>query len=228
LIIYLIRENKREGYPLETHVGPIDGWPPRPWAKTYLLEDGHTVQKPDDFVSPQTLNGEPIHGWSGAPLEPVGDPLLAGVGPGAWADRADVTEKTYEGEAKLVPLRAAVGFDIAGRDRDPRGMPALGADGESGGTVVDLWVDRSEMIVRHLEIAVPMPGGGTRNVLLPINFARLSADGVHVKAIYADQFRKVPGTRDPQLVTMLEEEKIMAFYGAGTLYADADRAEPLF
>jgi hypothetical protein len=27
---------------------------------------------------------------------------------------------------------------------------------------------------------------------------------------------------------MLEEEKIMAFYGAGTLYADPERAEPLF
>jgi photosynthetic reaction center H subunit len=174
------------------------------------------------------LKAVPVDGYNGSPLVPTGNPMVDGVGPAAWADRADVTEKTYEGEPKLVPLRAAVGFDIAGRDRDPRGMPALGADGESGGTVVDLWVDRSEMIVRHLEIAVPMPGGGTRNVLLPINFARLSADGVHVKAIYADQFRKVPGTRDPQLVTMLEEEKIMAFYGAGTLYADADRAEPLF
>ena len=228
VIIYLIRENKREGYPLETADGQIEGWPPRPRPKTYLLEGGHTVQKPDDFVSPQTLNAEPTHRLNGAPLLPIGDPLLAGVGPGAWADRADVTEKTYEGDAKLVPLRAAPGFQVSTRDRDPRGRPAIGADGEVGGTVVDVWVDKSEMIVRHYEVAVPMAGGGTRNVLLPINFARPAADGVHVHAIYGEQFRKVPGTRDPHQVTMLEEEKIMAFYGAGTLYADAERAEPLF
>ena len=29
------------------------------------------------------------------------------------------------------------------------------------------------------------------------------------------------------MVTLLEEERIMAYYGAGTLYADADRAEPI-
>ena len=30
-----------------------------------------------------------------------------------------------------------------------------------------------------------------------------------------------------QLVTMLEEERIQAYYGAGTLYAEPGRAEPL-
>jgi photosynthetic reaction center H subunit len=37
----------------------------------------------------------------------------------------------------------------------------------------------------------------------------------------------VPGTKQPEQVTLLEEEKIMAYYGAGTLYATPDRAEPL-
>jgi photosynthetic reaction center H subunit len=228
LIVYLVRENKREGYPLETSDGPIDGWPPRPRPKTYLLEGGHTVHKPDDVVSPQTLNAAPTHRFNGAPLEPTGDPLLAGVGPGAWADRADVTEKTIDGDPKLVPLRAAPGYEVSLRDRDPRGLAAIGADGETGGTVVDLWLDKSEMTVRYFEVAVPMAGGATRNVLLPVNFAKAGADGVHVHAIHGEQFRRVPGTRDPQQVTMLEEEKIMAYYGAGMLYADAERAEPLF
>jgi photosynthetic reaction center H subunit len=49
-----------------------------------------------------------------------------------------------------------------------------------------------------------------------------------VASLYAAQFAGVPGTRDPQQVTMLEEEKIMAYYGAGLLYADPKRAEPLF
>ena len=76
LIIYLVRENKREGYPLETDNGPIDGWPPRPRPKTYLLEGGKSVDIPNDFVSPQKLQAEPIHGWLGAPIEPTGNPLL--------------------------------------------------------------------------------------------------------------------------------------------------------
>jgi photosynthetic reaction center H subunit len=37
----------------------------------------------------------------------------------------------------------------------------------------------------------------------------------------------VPALKSPDRVTLLEEEKIMAYYGAGTLYATADRQEPL-
>jgi photosynthetic reaction center H subunit len=107
-------------------------------------------------------------------------------------------------------------------------MTVLGGDGERGGSVIDVWMDTSEAIARYLEIAVPMAGGGARNVLLPINFARIGRDAVRVHAIYGEHFVQVPGTRDPQQVTMLEEEKIMAFYGAGLLYADPERAEPLF
>lgn len=230
LIIYLVRENKREGYPLETDNGPIDGWPPRPPPKTYLLEGGKSVDIPNDFVSPQKLQAEPIHGWLGAPIEPTGNPLLAGVGPGAWADRADVAELTIEGDPKLVPLRIATGYDIADAPfaRDPRGLPVVGGDGETGGLVVDLWLDKSEATVRYFEVAVTLPGGGTRNVLLPVNFARTGRESVRVHAIYGEHFAQVPGTRDPQQVTMLEEEKIMAYYGAGLLYADPERAEPLF
>ena len=43
----------------------------------------------------------------GAPLEPVGDPLLAGVGPGAWAMRADRPDVDPHGAPKIVPLRVA-------------------------------------------------------------------------------------------------------------------------
>jgi photosynthetic reaction center H subunit len=37
----------------------------------------------------------------------------------------------------------------------------------------------------------------------------------------------VPATRSPDQVTKLEEEKISAYYGGGTLYADPARSEPL-
>jgi photosynthetic reaction center H subunit len=230
LIVYLIRENKREGYPLHSVNGPVEGWPPRPWPKTYLLEGGATVVVPNDVVSPQKLNAEPAFGWNGdgVPIEPVGDPLVAGVGPGSWADRADVPELTFGGVPKLVPLRTLPDYTVATLGRDPRGDAVIGGDGETGGTCVDIWVDTSEAIVRLLEVSVPLADGATRNVLLPINFARLTRRGVRVPALHAAQFAGVPGTRDAHQVTMLEEEKIMAYWGAGLLYASPERAEPLF
>lgn len=36
LVVYLRREDKREGYPLESPQGPREGWPPVPEKKTYL------------------------------------------------------------------------------------------------------------------------------------------------------------------------------------------------
>jgi photosynthetic reaction center H subunit len=36
LIIYLRKEDKREGYPLESPQGPREGWPVRPPKKTYI------------------------------------------------------------------------------------------------------------------------------------------------------------------------------------------------
>jgi photosynthetic reaction center H subunit len=48
-----------------------------------------------------------------------------------------------------------------------------------------------------------------------------------VHALYAHQFANVPKTRAPEKVTFLEEEKIMAYYGAGLLYADPERQEPM-
>ena len=109
------------------------------------------------------------------------------------------------------------------RDNDPRGLPVYGADGAVAGQVADLWVDRMEMMFRYIEVA--LPDGGRR--LLPIPFARIKKDGVEVHALLARQFADVPSTRSPEQVTMLEEEKICACYGAGQLYATPDRKEPI-
>ena len=226
LIYYLLRENHREGYPMAPgrENGPkTDGWPAVPKPKTYKLANGHEVLSPDHNRADGDYHGQPTHGWIGAPLEPVGDPLLAGVGPGAWAKRADVPDMTFEGEAKIVPLRVADGHGVAIQDTDPRGLPVIGADGEQAGTVQDLWIDKSEMMFRYLEVV--LPAGAT--VLLPINFARIRKDGVQVHALLSDQFAGVPTTRHPEQITMLEEEKITAYYGAGTLYATPQRQEPL-
>jgi photosynthetic reaction center H subunit len=89
--------------------------------------------------------------------------------------------------------------------------------------VVDAWVDRSERLFRYFEVKV-----GERTVLLPANFSRVNGNGtIKVHSILAKHFINVPGLRHPEQVTLLEEEKICAYYGAGTLYATPDRMGPL-
>ena len=102
----------------------------------------------------------------------------------------------------------------------------IGGDGKPGGTVRDLWLDQSEMLFRYLEIEIPV-AGGTRRVLLPIPFARIRRTEVEVDAIFGSHFAQVPTTRHPEQITFLEEDKITAFYGAGTLYAEPSRGEPI-
>ncbi len=230
LIYYLHREDKREGYPLESDRSggriEVQGWPRVPTPKSFHLSDGRIVMSPNFRVSSQVLGGRPSAGHLGAPLEPLGDPMLAAVGPGSYADRADIADMTAEGVHRIVPLRAAASFEVSAHDRDPRGLPVLGADRAIAGHVRELWVDRAEVIFRYLEVEVAVPGG-SRHVLLPVNFARIGDQQVKVRSILAAQFAQVPGTRDPDSVTLLEEDKIMAYYGGGTLYATPDRQEPL-
>jgi photosynthetic reaction center H subunit len=227
LVYYLHQENKREGYPLESDRSPhvtVQGWPPIPAPKTFLLRDG-SIKVLDNSEKPQTdIAAVPTANFLGAPLSPTGNPMLDGVGAGAWAARADVPDTTYEGDLKIVPLRAAPGYGVLSSDPDPRGLEVIGADGQSGGTVVDIWVDRSEKIFRYLEVEA---SGGARRVLLPINFCRISASSVKVRSILGHQFAHVPGLRQPEQVTFLEEEKVMAYYGGGVLYAEPSRQEPI-
>jgi photosynthetic reaction center H subunit len=162
---------------------------------------------------------------TGAPIDPPGDPLLSNMGPAAYADRADHPDLTVHGEPKVVPMRIAQNFYVEPRDPDPRGMAMLGLDERIAGTVVDLWVDRSEPSVRYFEVEV---AGTGRNVLVPFTVCRVNArrGTVRTKAILARQFANVPVTASPERVTLLEEDKIMAYFAGGYLYATADRARP--
>jgi len=90
--------------------------------------------------------------------------------------------------------------------------------------VRDFWVDRSEMIFRYIEMTVK---GTDKHVLIPINFARIHEDAIDVHALMSHQFANVPATKSPDQVTMLEEEKIMGYFGAGLLYAEPNRQDPL-
>lgn len=226
LVWYLHRENKREGYPLESDRSgriTVQGFPGVPPPKTFLMRDGSTVTVPKDGIGREPIAARPAGSFPGAPLVPTGNPFLDNLGPGSYTRRADVPDLTLTGEPKIVPLRDAPGYGVATQDPDPRGKPVWGADGLRGGTVRDLWVDRSEAVFRYLEVST----AGGRNVLLPLNFARITERGVKVASILGGQFDGAPAPRQPNQVTLYEEEKIGAYYGAGTLYATPERAEPL-
>jgi photosynthetic reaction center H subunit len=92
--------------------------------------------------------------------------------------------------------------------------------------VKELWIDQAEVMIRYLEIET-LPEFGGRRVLLPMNFSRVRPDYINVKSILGNQFALVPGLKSQDQITLLEEEKIMAYYGGGTLYATPERQEPL-
>ena len=229
LVYYLHQENKREGYPLESNLpgrNEIVGYPPLPSPKTYRLADGTSVTVPRPRDAPAVIDAVRVGGFPGAPIEPIGDGMGAGIGPGAYAQRRDTPDVTVDGEPRIVPLRAAPGYAVAARDIDPRGLQVLGSDLVIAGVVRDVWVDRSEALFRYLEVEVP-GAAGRGTVLLPVNFSRIDVRRVMVDSIMGRHFAGVPQTRDADLVTSLEEDKIVAYYGSGTLYAHPSRAEPL-
>jgi len=231
LVYYLHRENKREGYPLDSDRTErsggrvqVKGFPAPPPPKTYILPHGGTYSAPHDMRDTRPIAATPVAGFPGAPLEPNNsNPMLDCVGPGSYAERADEPDLTYDGQLKIVPMRSDPEFSII-KSRDPRGCPVFGADGVQGGMVVDLWVDRSESVLRYIEIETE----GARRVLVPATFSNVSRRSVQVDSILGSQFAQVPALRQPERITLLEEERICAYYGAGTLYATAERREPLF
>jgi photosynthetic reaction center H subunit len=233
LVYYLHRENKREGYPLESDGRRgrvvIQGFPDVPPPKTFRMRDGTTFQAPgpNSAFQPRPANATTTtNGYPGNPIVPTGNPMLAGVGPGAWAERADVPDTTLEDGLRIVPLRVATDHDVASADIDPRGLPIYGDDNIRGGTVVDLWVDRSEAIFRYLEVEVPI-AGGSRRVLVPMTLVKVRDRFVDVASILGKHFADVPATKQPEQITRREEDIICAYYAAGTLYATPARQEPL-
>lgn len=227
LIVWLVREGKREGYPLVSDrrdYVDIEGWPSIPAPKTYKLADGSEVKAPHDRDrDAPALSYRRSAEFPGSPIEPVGNPLGAGIGPGAWTARADHPDALRDGSPKIRPLRLDADYSVSVHDTDPRGLAVMGCDGEVGGKVVDLWVDRAEMLFRYLEVQT----NNGKRILLPIPFARITKKGVKVVAIRGEQFADAPTTKSMEEVTLLEEDKISGYFGGGYLYATPARQEPL-
>jgi photosynthetic reaction center H subunit len=228
LVFYLQKESRREGFPLQSDKSdqPRDvrtSYMPRP--KMYRLKGGSTVMAPNFKRENQAIKARRMGPWGGAAHVPTGDPMLDAIGPASYAQRSDTPDRMDSGAPRIVPLRRDEHYHVEERDPNPVGMAVVGADGIKAGTVTDIWVDRAESVIRYLEVAV-----GPRSVLLPMNFADTISDAkrtVTVNAILARHFANVPAIKNPDQVTLLEEDKIAGYYGGGLLYATPARAEPL-
>jgi photosynthetic reaction center H subunit len=231
LIYYLRREDKREGYPLEPDRGGtvrVEGFPAVPPPKTFKLPGGAIYQAPPGNPEVREIRTRSVQP-TGSPQQPTGNPMLDAVGPASYAERADKPEKMSTGEPLIVPLRVAVGFSVAAEDSDPRGMDVVGADGIVAGKVSEIWVDRAEPQIRYLEVALAATTGTGRTVLLPITAARISKRRrcINVVSILAGQFAQVPAIANSDQVTLLEEDRITAYYAGGQLYAVPSRLGPI-
>lgn len=229
LVYYLQTENMREGYPLETDDGaiaPNQGPFPVPKDKTFVLPHGR-----GEVTVPSGQRGDrPVLALqrtskaAGSPYVPTGDPMMDGVGPASWAPRRDVPELDAHGHAKIQPMSKLTDFNVSA-GTDPRGKPVVTGDGEVVGRITDMWIDVPEQLVRFLSMDVNPEGTG-KTRLIPMNFARIKADRVVIRALYAGNVDGIPTIKGDAEVTLLEEEKVMAYFGGGTLYADPSRVEP--
>lgn len=228
LIFYLRREDRREGYPLEDTVSgrlTVAGGPLSAAAtKSFKLPFGQgTVTAPTKGREPVDIAARRTDRFPGAPYAPTGDPLADGIGPAAWADRAKRPDLDMEGHPRIVPLGVATGFSIAREDSDLSGFDVVGADGASAGTVSDLWIDKSDRLVRYIQVET---SGGA--VLAPMMMARIDRRGrrVVIDALLASQFAAVPKIAATDQITLYEEERVQAYFGGGYLYATPERQEP--
>ena len=229
LIFYLRREDRREGYPLEdeatgraeTPGGPLS----TPSPKYFVLPHGQGVVSPDKERREKVdINAKRAFGSNGAAMVPTGDPFADGLGPAAWVERMHTPDLTAAGNPRIVPLSTTDEVVVAPLDTSPIGMTVVGADGKDAGKVTDLWIDMSEHHIRYFQVAT---SGG--EVLAPMAMARIhkQAGRIVIDAIRADQFAGVPKVSAANQVTLNEEERVVAYFGGGYLYADPRRQEPL-
>ncbi len=224
LMYYLRREDKREGYPLwdvSPRDVPIEGFPPVPPTKVYILMEGGTTTMPHRF-EPSASRAMPAEPYFGAPLIPIGDAMLAEVGPGAYPMRKAVPLLS-EGHPQVQPMRVAPGWDVMKGDADPRGMRVLDAGKQPVGTVVDLWVDRGVKILRYLEVELDDAGadsGAGAHVMVPIFRTDIAEKRrvVKVRKMLAGHIRLAPRLSNPDQITAREEDQVNAYFSAAYMY----------
>ena len=104
LVFYLRREDKREGYPLQTDRKDgrvtVQGFPFPPGPKKFRL-----YHEPQELTErrERDLSGilAPAERWPGAPFVPLGDPMQDGVGSASYAERSDVPDRTFDDQRMI-------------------------------------------------------------------------------------------------------------------------------
>ena len=89
------------------------------------------------------------------------------------------------------------------------------------------------MVDKFVGDAAHVLGGNVAHALRPLGrivvhmFDQPREGGGAAQWAIGQHFAAVPPTRSADQVTQLEEEKIMGYYGAGLLYAEPSRTDPL-
>ena len=241
LVIYLNRESRREGYPLEhEQTGVVETGKPLTdgTKKVFDLPHGRGVYIPEEVPrDPVNVPGKQAFGAAGAPWVPTGDAMADGMGPAAWANRAKYPDLTFDGRLRIVPIEDSHDIVIAPNDPTPVGYSVYGADNKLAGKVSDVWVDQSEHIIRYLEVTT----NSGKKVLVPMFVCAVQKKDwlggimpivsdqeplIDVTAIRSDQFDAAPTLEKPREITRYEEDRVMAYFGGGYMYATPERAEP--
>ena len=178
---------------------------------------GGSVTLPQEYAR-RDLNASVRERSPGAPIYPTGDPLLAGVGPGAYTLRRDEPFLMHDGSRQLAPLRDATDYHCVDPERDPRGLRMYGDDYVEVGTVTDVWIDKGSKILRYLEVALD---GEPKHRLVPIFYAQFwrKTKSFKLDCLSSTQFAKAPILRHPDIVTAREEDRINGFYAGGYMYS---------
>ncbi|MDY8108493.1 photosynthetic reaction center subunit H [Fulvimarina sp. 2208YS6-2-32] len=225
LVYYLRGEDKREGYPLVSDrtrgTGKrmsVVGFPNLPKPKSFLMQDG-TLRYAPHADKERDLNMAPAYPFPGAPFQPLGDPLLDGVGPASYALKEDKPLRSIEGHLTVAPMRNNPDYYLEESGPALIGIPVVAADGAPIGTVKDLWVNAVEYFIRYVEIDVNVEGGKTGTLLAPFYFAELHNGRMKFGTLTREQLLRVPTLATSEYITAREEDRLNAYFAGGTLYA---------
>jgi len=228
IIFYIRREDRREGFPLETvHPRKVlnENNPLIPTPKRFALPDGGEYLAPSFERDEREI--EATSALPTSPLDPISDGMGSNVGPASYAVRENEPEKTYDGHNAIVPMRVATDYSVTGGD-DPRGWEVLALDDVVVGTVKDIWVDRPEMQARYIEVElVDGEDGETRLMPMTMGVVESDAQVYRIEAMTAAQFIEIPDIEYEDEITVQEEELICAYFAGGRRYATPKRVAPL-
>ncbi len=240
LVLYLNRESRREGYPLEDEVTGVvendsslfDGE-----KKVFSLPNGRGTYVPED-VARDDVNVPAVQAFraGGAPWVPTGDAMADGMGPAAWANRSKLPDITFDGRPRIVPIGQSHELIVSPEDPQLIGYPVVAADGVTVGKISDIWVDQAEHMIRYLEVET----NSGKKVLAPMMVAVVHGNSllakilpttsdekefVEIDAITAAQFDGVPALENAGTISRYEEDRIQAYFGGGYMYATPERSE---